>query len=132
MVVFYTALSRKELEKLSRHHDQLAASFLISLIVAGFHHSDLRLANVMEIERRKKGKTEDSINDRTRDSRPPTPINSSVDVLDSPPDDNSARHLFKIIDYGLANFEETFAAGPDVVLEVGKLIQPSFLLLPLR
>ena len=87
----------------------------------------------MEIERRKKGKTQDSLNDRTRDSRPPTPVNNnSVDVLDSPPDDNSARHLFKIIDYGLANFEETFAAGPDVVLEVGKLIQPSFLLIRLR
>ena len=28
------------------------------------------------------------------------------------------RHQFKIIDYGLANFDETFAAGPDVVVEV--------------
>ena len=28
------------------------------------------------------------------------------------------RHQFKIIDYGLANFDETFAAGPDVVIEV--------------
>lgn len=28
------------------------------------------------------------------------------------------RYQFKIIDYGLANFDETFAAGPDVVFEV--------------
>ena len=28
------------------------------------------------------------------------------------------RHQFKIIDYGLANFDETFAAGPDVVVDV--------------
>jgi hypothetical protein len=27
------------------------------------------------------------------------------------------RHQFKIIDYGLANFDETFAAGPDVVVD---------------
>lgn len=28
------------------------------------------------------------------------------------------RFQFKIIDYGLANFDETFAAGPDVVVDV--------------
>lgn len=31
------------------------------------------------------------------------------------------RHQFKIIDYGLANFDETFAAGPDVVVDVSFL-----------
>ena len=31
------------------------------------------------------------------------------------------RHQFKIIDYGLANFDETFAAGPDVVVDVSLL-----------
>ena len=62
------------------------------------------------------------VNARTQDAQPPTPIHTIQQTRGSePPAPDSARHMFKIIDYGLANFEETFAAGPDVNLDMVKL-----------
>ena len=59
------------------------------------------------------------MNGRTADMQPPTPVRNKPSGFTEPPSEQSARHMFKIIDYGLADFEETFAAGPDVTLEVG-------------
>ena len=66
-----------------------------------------------------KEQKEEIVNARTSRLNPPTPIHSIEQTRGSEgPSDDSARHMFKIIDYGLANFEETFAAGPDVSLDV--------------
>ena len=87
----------------------------------GFHHSDLRLANVMEITVPKVG---DNITETASERR----LSTNLDKLQSKDLDKDKdqgplireklRHQFKIIDYGLANFDETFAAGPDVVVDV--------------
>lgn len=66
-------------------------------------------------------RSESGVNERTKEKQPPTPVNKKDPVsFTASPAENSVRHKFKIIDYGLADFEETFAAGPDVVLEVSE------------
>lgn len=87
---------------------------------AGFHHSDLRLANVMEIT------LPDTTEERIKETASERRLSTNLETLlaaeegkdKGPLIREKLRHQFKIIDYGLANFDETFAAGPDVVVDV--------------
>lgn len=88
---------------------------------AGFHHSDLRLANVMEILQHNEASGAGSllngaIAEQKADSE--KPAESDADSRCSSP--RKSKYHFKVIDYGLANFEETYACGPDLYVdEVG-------------
>eukprot|EP00884_Botryococcus_braunii_P018754 jgi/Botrbrau1/5562/Bobra.0023s0045.1 len=86
----------------------------------GFHHSDLRLANVMEVlpeEEGGKGVEQES-------ARPSSERLLRVHSLEVERHRGKPsalkKYQFKIIDYGLANFEETYAAGPDIIYEDNK------------
>lgn len=90
------------------------------MLLAGFHHSDLRLANVMEI------KPLEPTAERVEETPSERRLSANLDRLQARESGKDKgvllreklRHQFKIIDYGLANFDETFAAGPDVVVDV--------------
>ncbi|KAK9792705.1 hypothetical protein WJX73_008294 [Symbiochloris irregularis] len=100
----------------------------------GFHHSDLRLANVMEILQHNEACGNDPmlptiISDQKSENDIEKRTESDADSRSSSP--QRLKHEFKVIDYGLANFEETYACGPDLYVdeargEDGELqVQPS-------
>ena len=70
-----------------------------------------------ESERRTSGGMQETLAERQLSCRI-LQLQDQTSVKDPELVRDTIRHQFKIIDYGLANFDETFAAGPDVIVEV--------------
>ncbi|KAK9810613.1 hypothetical protein WJX73_004508 [Symbiochloris irregularis] len=79
----------------------------------GFHHSDLRLANVMEILLQAP-----SPGSSPRQATPTEKTLEARVTLEDAQGEGAApdryRYQFKLIDYGLALFDEVYACGPDL------------------
>ena len=106
----------------------IQSSFTRGIVPAGFHHSDLRLANVMEIHSPEDSSQDGQDGRSVVQSPDEARLSGDANALTRDSQDADAiydklRHQFKIIDYGLAIFDENFAAGPDVVFEVGSSLQ---------
>lgn len=82
---------------------------------AGFHHSDLRLANVMEILPQSGPHTNGELHaTEITQSEHNLREERQKEVAEPGSATDRFKYQFKIIDYGLANFEETYACGPDL------------------
>lgn len=89
---------------------------------AGFHHSDLRLGNVMEIlPDGEDAGNNDIQGSETTQSEHVLMHEQQKEAAEPGSATNRYRYQFKVIDYGLANFEETYACGPDLLVEEVRL-----------